>query len=107
MKNLGQMMKQAQQLQTRMTEMQEKLDEHQTEGLSGGAMVRITLNGRGDMRALKIDPSLLNPDEGEILEDLIRAAYTDAKTKIDAYKQEMMADVTGGLPLPPGFKMPF
>lgn len=107
MKNLGQMMKQAQQLQTRMSEMQEKLDAHQAEGVSGGAMVRLTLNGRGEMTALKIDPSLLAPAEGEILEDLIRAAHTDAKTKIDAYKQEMMSEVTGGLPLPPGFKMPF
>jgi len=107
MKNLGQMMKQAQQMQARMSEMQEQMEAHEVEGASGGGMVIVRLNGKFDVRGVSIDPSIIDPDEPEMLEDLVAAAINDAKTKIDAFKQEKMADMTGGLPLPPGFKLPF
>ena len=107
MKNLGNMLKEAQKLQSRMTEMQQKLAETEIGGAAGGGMVTVTLNGKGEMRRIKIDPSLAAPDEMEILEDLIVAACNDAKAKIDAYMAEEMGKLTGGLPLPPGFKLPF
>lgn len=107
MKNLGQMMKQAQQMQARMSEMQEQMEAHEVEGASGGGMVVVRLSGKFDVRGVSIDPSIIDPDEPEMLEDLVAAAINDAKAKIDAFKQEKMADMTGGLPLPPGFKLPF
>jgi len=107
MKNLGQMMKQAQQMQTRMTEMQEEMEAHEVEGSSGGGMVKVRLSGKFDVRGVTIDPSIVDPADCEMLEDLVAAALNDAKTKIDAFKQEKMAEMTGGLPLPPGFKLPF
>ena len=76
-------------------------------GSAGGGLVNVTLNGRGEMRKIKIDPSLADPNEVEVLEDLIVAACNDAKAKTEAYVQEEMGKLTGGLPLPPGFKMPF
>ena len=107
MKNIGQMLKQAQELQNKMGEMQEKLAEAEISGQSGGGMVTCTLNGKGEMKGVKIDPSLVDPIEIEILEDLIVAAHADAKSKLETYVQEEMSKVTGGLQLPPGMKLPF
>jgi DNA-binding YbaB/EbfC family protein len=107
MKNLGQMMKQIQGMQSQMAEMQANLERVEMSGQSGGGMVSVTLNGKGEMRALKIDPKLLDPAEVEVLEDLILAAAKDAKAKVDQHMVSEMARVTGGLPLPPGMKLPF
>lgn len=107
MKNLGQMMKQAQQMQAKMAELQEKLAETEMTGAAGGGMVRVTVNGKGAMRAVKIDPSLLDPQDIEVLEDLIVAAFNDAKAKAEAHVAEEMQKLTGGLNLPPGMKLPF
>ena len=105
MKNLMGMMKQVQEMQTRMQEMQAELDEMEITGQSGGGMVTVTMNGKSEMRSLKIDPSLMKPDEAEILEDLIVAAAQDAKAKAEAVMQEKMQSMAGGLPLPPGLKL--
>jgi DNA-binding YbaB/EbfC family protein len=105
MKNFAEMMKQAQQLQGRMAEMQAEMESTQIEGRSGGGMVVLTLNGKGDMTGVKIDASLLKPGEGEILEDLIVAAHADAKSKVEEAMKEKMKALTGGLPLPPGLKL--
>ena len=107
MKNLGNMLKEAQKLQTRMAEMQQQLAEAEMTGTAGGGMVNVTVNGKGEMRRIKIDPSLADPNEMEILEDLVVAACNDARAKIDAHLQEEMGKLTGGLPMPPGFKLPF
>lgn len=107
MKNLTEMLKQAQQLQGRMAEMQAKLEAHELTGSAGGGMVTVTLSGKGEMRRLSIDPALFKPEEQTVVEDLIVAAHRDAKSKAEAYMAEQMAQVTGGLPLPPGFKLPF
>ncbi len=107
MKNLGNMMKQAQQMQQRMTEMQAQLDLVEMEGASGGGLVKITVNGKGDLKHISLDKSLMDPEETEVLEDLILAAFTDAKAKVEAHVSGEMAKVTGGLKLPPGMKLPF
>jgi nucleoid-associated protein EbfC len=107
MKNLGQMMKQIQGMQTQMAEVQAGLERLELSGQSGGGMVSVTLNGKGEMRAVKIDPKLLDPAEVEVLEDLILAAAKDAKSKVDQHVASEMAKVTGGLALPPGMKLPF
>ncbi len=107
MKNLGQMMKQAQEMQAKMGEMQERMDQTEVTGESGGGMVSVTLTGKGEMRGLKVDPSLMSPGEVEVLEDLIVAAHNDAKARVEAKVQEEMSQLTGGLNLPPGFKLPF
>ena len=107
MKNLGQMMKQAQELQTRMGEMQAKLDQIEITGAAGGGMVQVTLNGKREMKAVKIDKSLVDPPEVEVLEDLVLAAFNDAATKIEARIADEMGKLTGGLKLPPGMKLPF
>jgi DNA-binding YbaB/EbfC family protein len=105
MKNFTQMMKQAQELQGRMAEMQAEMERARCEGRSGGGMVVVTLNGKGEMAEVKIDPSLLKPGEGEILEDLLVAAHADAKAKVEDAMREKMKSLTGGLPLPPGLKL--
>lgn len=105
MKNLVGMMKQAQELQGRMAEMQAELAETKVEGISGGGLVTVTLTGKGEMAGIKIDPSLIKPEEAEILEDLITAAHNDAKAKVEEMMQEKMKGLTGGLPLPPGMKL--
>ena len=105
MKDLMGMMKQVQQMQAKMQEMQQELADMEVIGQSGAGMVTVTLNGKGEMRGVKIDPSLMKPDESEIVEDLIVAATADAKTKVDAASQEKMKAMTGGLPLPPGLKL--
>lgn len=107
MKNLGQMMKQVQDMQARMADMQAKLADLEISGASGGGMVQVTLSGKGVVKALKIDPSLVNPADTEVLEDLIIAAVNDAKAKVDDHSQAEMSKLTGGLPLPPGLKLPF
>ena len=101
------MLKQAQQLQGKMAEMQAKLAEAEVDGQSGGGLVTVTLNGKGEMRRIKIDKSLADPEEMEILEDLVVAATNDAKAKVEAELQSEMSKLTGGMSLPPGFKMPF
>jgi nucleoid-associated protein EbfC len=105
MKNFAGMMKQAQELQTRMAEMQAEMERARVEGHSGGGLVVLTLNGKGELVGVKIDPSLAKPEEVEILEDLIVAAHTDAKAKVERLLQEKMQSLTGGLPLPPGLKL--
>lgn len=107
MKNLGNLMKQAQEMQARMAELQEKLAAMDVEGAAGGGMVRVTLNGKGDMRRVKIEPSLLRPEEAEVVEDLIVAASADARAKAERAASEEMSKLTGGLQLPPGLKLPF
>jgi DNA-binding YbaB/EbfC family protein len=107
MKNLGQMLKQAQAMQSKMAEMQEKLAAMEMTGTSGGGMVTVSLNGKNQMCSVKIDPSLVDPKDTEMLEDLIVAAFNDAKNKLDAHMAEEMAKITGGLQLPPGVKLPF
>lgn len=105
MKDLMGMMKQVQQMQAKMQEMQQELANMEVIGQSGAGMVTVTLNGKGEMRGVKIDPSLMKPDETEIVEDLIVAATSDAKVKVDAASQEKMKAMTGGLPIPPGLKL--
>ncbi len=107
MKNFGQMMKQAQEMQAKMAEMQARLDQVEVTGASGGGLVQVTLTGKGEMRKLKIDKSLVDPNEVEVLEDLIRAAFSDAKARVENHVQEEMSKLTGGLKLPPGMKLPF
>jgi nucleoid-associated protein EbfC len=103
--NLMKMMKQAQELQGRMQQLQEELASVQIEGQSGAGLVKVTLNGKMEARAVKIDPSLIRPEDAEMLEDLILAAFQDAKGKVEAALQAKMQEVTGGLPLPPGLKL--
>jgi len=105
MKNFAGMMKQAQELQTRMAEMQAEMERARVEGQSGGGLVLLTLNGKGELAGVKIDASLAKPEEVEILEDLIVAAHADANAKVARLLQEKMQSLTGGLPLPPGLKL--
>ncbi|MEA2776975.1 MAG: nucleoid-associated protein EbfC [Acetobacteraceae bacterium] len=107
MKNLAGMMKQAQQMQEKMQEMQAKLEAMEITGEAGAGLVKLTLNGKSDLRKIKIDPKLIDPAEAEMLEDLILAAHRDAKTKIEAASADEMQKLTGGLQLPPGMKLPF
>lgn len=105
MRDIMGMMKQVQEMQSRMQAMQAELAEMEITGVSGGGLVSVTLTGKGDMKAIKIDPSLLKPDEAEIVEDLIIAATGDAKARVESAMQEKMQEVTGGLPIPPGLKL--
>ena len=105
MKDLMGMMKQVKEMQERMQKMQEELAQATVEGSSGGGLVNVVMNGKSEMQKITIDPSLMKPDEVEILEDLLLAAINDAKVKSDASMQEKMQSVTGGLPLPPGMKL--
>lgn len=107
MKDIMGLMKQAQAMQTKMAEMQAELDNVLVEGRAGGGMVSVTLTAKGAMKGVKIDSSLLKPDDGEMLEDLIVAAHEDARRKAEDALQERMKSVTAGLPLPPGMKLPF
>jgi DNA-binding YbaB/EbfC family protein len=105
MADLMGMMKQAAQLQSKMQELQAELDRTEVEGSAGGGLVKVTLTGKGEMKAAKIDDSLFKPGEKEILEDLLVAAHADARRKAEAVVQEKMKALTGGLPLPPGLKL--
>ncbi|HLF58365.1 MAG TPA: YbaB/EbfC family nucleoid-associated protein [Alphaproteobacteria bacterium] len=107
MKNLGQMMKQAQEMQSRMAEMQKRLEAEEITGQSGGGMVQVTLTGKGDARRVALDPKIVDAQEKEVLEDLIVAAINDGRAKVEARLAEEMAKLTGGLNLPPGLKLPF
>ena len=106
MKDLGKIMKQAQELQERMGKIQNELAAMDVEGTSGGGMVVAMMNGKGELKRLKIDPSLLKAEDVEILEDLIVAAHNDAKKKAETRAAEEMSKLTGGLPIPPGLKFP-
>jgi DNA-binding YbaB/EbfC family protein len=103
--DLMKMMKQARDLQAKMQQMQDELKALAVEGQSGGGAVKVTLNGKGDLTSLRIDPALAKPDEIEILEDLVIAAMKDAKGKVEAAAQAKMQEATAGLPLPPGMKL--
>jgi DNA-binding YbaB/EbfC family protein len=105
MKDIMGMMKQVGQMQARLKEMQDELTRAEVEGQSGGGLVRVTVDGRGELKKVRIDPSLLKPEEVEILEDLIVAASSDARSKVDGIMQSKMAEITGGLPIPPGLKL--
>ncbi|HKU99755.1 MAG TPA: YbaB/EbfC family nucleoid-associated protein [Vineibacter sp.] len=105
MKDLGALMKQAQEMQQKIGELQERLADSEVVGQSGAGLVKVTLNGKNEMRRVEIDPSLLVADEKGVLEDLIVAAANDARTKVETLVQEQMRGLTGGLPLPPGFKL--
>jgi len=100
------MMKQAQQMQSKMAEMQEQLAATEMTGSSGAGMVSVTLNGKAEARAVKIDRAAMG-DDNEMLEDLIVAAINDAKAKVDAHAKEKMSELTGGIELPPGMQLPF
>jgi DNA-binding YbaB/EbfC family protein len=101
------MMKKAQAMQAKLAETQDELAALEVEGQSGGGMVKLTLTGKFDLKSLKLDPSLLKPEEAEMVEDLIVAAFADAKGKAERVASEKMQEVTAGLPLPPGMKLPF
>ena len=101
------MMKKAQELQAKMGEMQESLGNLLVEGKSGGGLVSLTLSGKNDLRGLKIDPSLMKDGDAGIIEDLVIAAHADAKAKVETETTAKMAEMTAGLPLPPGMKLPF
>lgn len=102
MKNMFDIMKQAQQLQSRMQDLQTELEAAEVEGRAGGGLVAVTMSGKGEVKKVSIDPSLMKEDEREVLEDLMVAACADAKTKAEAMAAEKMKAVTGGLPIPPG-----
>ena len=99
------LMKQAAELKSKMEAMQAELEGVEVDGTSGGGLVTITLSGKGEMKSVKIDDSLIKPQEKEIVEDLVVAAHADARRKAEALVQEKMKSVTGGLPLPPGLKL--
>ncbi len=105
MKNIMNMMKQAQELQSKVAELQAELETMQVEGVSGGGLVKVALNGKGALARLSIDESLMKPGEAEILEDLVVAAHADAKQKVEQAMAGKMQTLTGGLPLPPGMKL--
>ncbi|TAN57422.1 MAG: YbaB/EbfC family nucleoid-associated protein [Magnetospirillum sp.] len=107
MKNLGNLMKQASQMQAKMAEMQAKMQEIEVTGSAGAGMLQVTLNGKFEMKKVKIDKSLVDPNDVEVLEDLLLAAFNDAKGKAEALMQDEMSKLTGGLSLPEGFKLPF
>ncbi len=100
------MLKQAQEMQTKMMDAQKKIEEIEAEGSAGGGLVKVSVNGKNHVTNVTIDPSLLVADEVDILEDLILAAHNDAKDKVQQKSADEMSSITGGLKLPPGFKMP-
>ena len=105
--NFNNMMKQAQDLQKKMAEAQKKVESLEAEGTSGGGLIKIIIDGKNKVKSVKIDESLISKDDIEILEDLILAAFNDGKEKIQKKITDEMSSITGGLQLPPGFKMPF
>ena len=107
MRDIMGIMKQAQAMQEKMAALQSELDGVEVVGAAGGDAVRVTMTAKGLVKALRIDPSLMVADEREILEDLVIAAMNDARVKAEQAAQERMAELTKGLPLPPGMKLPF
>ena len=105
--NFNNMMKQAQDLQKKMTEAQKKVESLEAEGTSGGGLIKIIIDGKNNVKSVKIDETLISKEDVEILEDLILAAFNDGKEKIQKKISDEMSSITGGLQLPPGFKMPF
>lgn len=105
--NIAEIMKQAGQMQAKMADMQEALEKVFVTGQAGGGLVKVTMSGKFTVKMVEIDPSLLTPDEKEMVEDLILTALADAKSKAEAVAAEQMKAVTAGLPLPPGMKLPF
>lgn len=101
------MMKKAEELQKKMAEMQDEAGRATVEGQAGGGLVTVTMSGKGELKGLKIDPSLFKEDDVEVLEDLIITAHNDAKGKAEHMMQQKMAELSQGLPLPPGMKLPF
>ncbi|CDP51551.1 FIG000557: hypothetical protein co-occurring with RecR [Devosia sp. DBB001] len=101
------MMKKAQEMQAKMQQMQAELGNLVVEGQSGGGLVKVSLSGKGELKDLKIDSSLIKPEDAEMIEDLIIAAHADAKSKAEVEMNSRMQEVTAGLPLPPGMKFPF
>ena len=107
MKDISQIMRQAQQMQAKINEAQKKLEAMEVDGSSGGGMVKLRITGKNALVSISIDPSLMVADEREILEDLIKAAHDDARRKLDDAQNEQMKGLSGGLGILPGFKMPF
>lgn len=105
MKDLMGMMKKFGEMQARLKELHDELARAEVDGQSGGGLVKVTVDGKGEVKRVRIDPSLMKPDEVEILEDLIVAAAGDARKKVDTAMQDKMAEVTGGMGLPPGMKL--
>ena len=106
MTDFNNMLKQAQEMQTKMMDAQKKIEEIEAEGTAGGGLVKVSVNGKNHVTNVTIDPTLLVADEVDILEDLILAAHNDAKDKVQQKSADEMSSITGGLKLPPGFKMP-
>ena len=107
MNNFNNMIKQAQELQQKMADAQQKVEALEAEGVAGGGIVKVTINGKNNVTSINIDDSVIDKNEKEILEDLIMAAFNDAKEKIQRKIADEMSSVTGGLKLPPGMKLPF
>jgi len=107
MKNIMGLMGQFKEMQEKMAQLQEDLKSMEVTGEAGGGLVTVTLTGKGEMRAMHIDPSLIKPNEVEILEDLVLAAHNDAKGKAESAVEEKTRELTAGLPIPPGMKLPF
>ena len=107
MKDISQIMRQAQQMQAKINEAQKKLEAMEVDGSSGGGMVKLRITGKNALVGISIDPSLMAADEREILEDLIKAAHDDARRKLEDTQNEEMKGLSGGLGILPGFKMPF
>jgi DNA-binding YbaB/EbfC family protein len=105
LKDLGGLMAQAQQMQQKIKDLQDQLERQEIVGSSGAGLVKVTVNGRGETRRLEIDASLFKPEDKGVVEDLIVAAANDARAKVEETVQEQMRTITGGLPLPPGFKL--
>jgi DNA-binding YbaB/EbfC family protein len=107
MKDLMGLMGKAKEMQARFEAMQQEMASIEATGQAGGGMVSVTLSGKMEMKGLKVDPSLFKEDEVEILEDLVLAAHNDAKAKVEAVLQQKTREMTAGLPIPPGMKLPF
>jgi DNA-binding YbaB/EbfC family protein len=105
MKDIMGLMKQVQSAQAKLQEMQAELDTIEVEGQAGGGLVKVCLTAKGEMKRASIDPTLLKPEEAEILEDLLVAAHAEARKKAESLLAEKMKEATGGLPLPPGLKL--
>jgi len=107
MKDISQIMRQAQAMQAKINEAQKKLEAMEVEGSAGGGMVKLRLSGKSQLLGVTIDPSLLKADEAEIVEDLLKAAHDDARRKLEEAQNDEMKSLSGGMGILPGFKMPF
>ena len=107
MNDMSQIMKQAKAMQEKMAEMQKKIEEAEIEGVSGGGAVRVIMSGKHELKKIEIDPSFINADEKEVLEDLIIAAINDANKKVSEHMNNQLGSLSGGMALPPGVKFPF